>query len=97
MRENGLDMIGQNSQLLRLGVGSLGDFDFGSGIADNKSWIVAFAILLVLTWLARWTMRPARRAAPTKQRDGAHETDLAKPAPGHAANEKTLAKQTRKA
>lgn len=81
MKKNGLDMFGQNSQLLRLGVGGLGDF--GPGIAGYKSWIVAFVILLILAWLARWTMSPARRVARTKQRDGAHETDLAKPAAEH--------------
>ena len=61
-------MFGQNGQLLRLGVGGLGGFDFGPGIAGSKAWIVAFVVLLVLAWLARWTMRPARRAlAPSRE------------------------------
>ena len=97
MRENGLDMFAQSSQLLRLGVGDLGAFDFGPGIAGYKSWIVAVGIVLVLAWLARWTMSPARRAAQTKQRDGAPETDLAKPAVEHGGEDRTRAKQPRKA
>lgn len=90
-------MFGQNSQLLRLGAGSLGDFDFGPGIAGYRSWIVALGIVLVLAWLARWTMRPARRADRTKQKDGAHEADLAEPAAEHGGDDRALAKQTRMA
>ena len=88
-------MFGQNSQLLSLAVGGLGDF--GPGIAGYKSWIVAFGIVLILAWLARWAMRPARRVARTMKRDGAHETDLAQPAAEHGGDDVTQAKQTRKA
>ena len=87
-------MFGQNSQLLRLGVGGLGDF--GSGITSSKSWIVAFVSLLVLALLARWTMRPARRAARTRRTAGPHETISAQPATEHAGDDVTRAKQIRK-
>ncbi|WP_162891188.1 hypothetical protein [Aeromicrobium sp. A1-2] len=49
----------------QLGVGGLGGF--GHGIAGYTSWIVAFAIVLVLALLARWTMRPSRRAVRKRQ------------------------------
>lgn len=97
MKENRLDMFGQKGQLLTLGVGGLGDFDFGPGIAGSKAWIAAFVVLLVLAWLARWTIRPARRTARTKQRDGAPETDRAKQAVEPSRAGRTLAKQTRRA
>lgn len=86
-------MFGQKSQLLRLGVGGLGDF--GPGIAGYKSWIVAFGIVLALAWLARWTISPARRAARARHRDGVHETDLAKPAAEPGGDHTTRAKKTR--
>jgi len=78
-------MFDQNSQLFRLGVGGLGGF--GPGIAGFKSWIVAFVIMLVLAWLAWWTMRPARRATRARPRDGANETELLHPTPGHAGDD----------
>lgn len=87
-------MYGQQSQLLRLGVGGL---DIGPGISGPKAWIVAFVVLLVLAWLARWSMRPPRRAARTKQSDDSHETNLAKPTVEHGDADMTLPKQTRKA
>ncbi len=49
-------------------IGGIGGF--GPGIAGYKSWIVAFIVLLLLAWLARWTLRPARRAGRTRQGDG---------------------------
>ena len=97
MKEDGVDMFGQNSQLFRLGVGGLGDFDFGPGIAGYKSWIVAFVILLVLALLAWWTMRPGRRAARNRRTAGPQETTSAQPATEHAGDDVTRTKQTRKA
>lgn len=87
-------MFEQTSQPVRLGVGSL--FDSGSGFTSSKSWIVAFVVLLVLVLLARWTMRPARRASRTQRTAVPHETISAQPAAEHAGGDVTRAKQTRK-
>lgn len=70
-------MFERSSQLIRRGVGGLGSG--GLGIASHKSWIIAFVILLVLSGLARLTMRPARRAARAQRRTGEHGTDLTEP------------------
>lgn len=87
-------MFQQTSQSVSLRVGGLGDF--GSGITSSKSWIVAFVILLVLALLARWTMRPARRAARTRRTAGPRQTTTAQPATEHVGEDVTRAKQTRK-
>lgn len=78
-------MFEQTSQLLSVGVGGL--IDSGSGFTSSESWIVAFVMLLVLVLLARWTMRPARRASRTQRTAGPHETISAQPATEHAGDD----------
>lgn len=87
-------MLEQSTQPVRLGVGGLGG---GLGIAGYKSWIIAFAILLVLAGLARWAMRPARRATRAQRPNGGTETEITQPTGEHDGADSTRAKQTRKA
>jgi hypothetical protein len=94
MEENRLDMLEQSSQLVRLGVEGLGG---GLGIAGYKSWIIAFLILLVLAGLARWTMRPARRATRARRPNGGAGTEITQPTGEHDGADSSRAKQTRKA
>lgn len=81
-------MLGQNSQLVQLGVGGLGG---GLGIAGYESWIITFVILLVLASLAWWTMRPTRRAKRAQDTAVARGTGPVPPASSaerrHASSE----------
>ena len=86
-------MFQQSSQLVRLGVGGLNG---GVGIAGYKSWIIAFVILLVLSGLARWTMRPARRAARAQRRTGEPRTEITQPTGEHDGANSTREERTRK-
>ncbi len=53
---------------LSLAIGGLRSV--GPGIAGYTAWIVAGAVILGLAALARWTMRPARRATRAELRLG---------------------------
>ena len=87
-------MFEQSSQLVRLGVGGLGG---GLGIAGYKSWVIALVILLVLVGLARWTMRPARRAVRAQRRTGELGTEITQPNVELDGADGPRAKQTRRA
>jgi predicted lipid-binding transport protein (Tim44 family) len=87
-------MFEQSSQLVGLGVGGLGG---GLGIAGYKSWIIALVILLVLVGLARWTMRPARRAARAQRRTGELGAEITPPTVELDGADGPRAKQTRRA
>lgn len=84
-------MLQQSIQLVRANVGGVNG---GLGIAGYRSWIIAFVILLVLAGLARWTMRPAGRAARARRRTGGPGADITQATGRH---DDTRAKQTRKA
>lgn len=84
-------MFEQHSQQARFA----GRWGVGPGIASYTGWVVAFALVLLLAWLAWWTMRPAKRVARSKRTEVARERDLARPSDAHGHN-LPRANQTRK-
>lgn len=84
-------MDGQNKQ--PDGVGGL--WGVGPGLVGYSGWIIAFAMVLLLAWLAWWTMRPAKRAARSKGTADVREPDLGKRSDGHG-DDLRKAKRARK-
>ncbi|MGC1206839.1 MAG: hypothetical protein WA880_02670 [Ornithinimicrobium sp.] len=52
----------------------------GAGFVGIGGWVIAFAVVLLLAWLAWWTMRPARRATRSQRTADRREADPRKAA-----------------
>ena len=57
---DGENMPVLSDNYIALGIGGLSGA--GPGIAGFSAWIVAAVVIVLLAALARWTMRPSRRA-----------------------------------
>lgn len=73
--------------LSALNIGGLGGF--GPGIAGDRSWVAAAAVVVVLAVLAWWTMRPARRASRSEILRARRRADRSKTSEAHTRRDRT--------